>query len=531
MTVMSTPPSSRATAEQFFRLIADGLTDYSIVILDPDGSVVSWTRAAHIIEGYAAEDVLGEHVTIFWPPEDRRFVEEMLREAAQLGRSEVEGWAVRKGGERYWADVVFSAVRDDAGELTGFIRVLRDQTQRRIAEEAMIARTRELTERRELEEQLRQAQKMEAVGRLAGGIAHDFNNLLTAIRGNADLLLNDYPLDDPIKSNVEEINKAAERAASLTRQLLAFSRRQVLQPRVIELDLVLREMDGLLRRITADDIQLITRTVSRGALVRVDRGQLEQVLLNLVVNARDAMPAGGSLLIESGTAELGVDFVRHHAGAQTGSYVRLVVSDTGRGMDEPTLAHMFEPFFTTKSVGQGTGLGLATVYGIVKQSGGYITVESQTGAGTRFDIYLPRVFDQTEPSSTPPVQPVDASEPTVLLVEDEQAVRALAARILRKNGYRVLEARDGIEAQSVAAGFSGSISVLVTDVVMPRMGGRELAELLRAERPGLPVLYMSGYTDDALVHHGVVAGTGTWFLQKPFTPDGLARKLREIING
>ena len=531
MTVITNPTNSRATAEQFFRLIADGLTDYSIVILDADGSVVSWTRAAQLIEGYDAEDVLGEHVTMFWPPEDRRYVEDMLREAAQLGRSELEGWVLRKDGERYWAEIVFSATRDDAGELTGFIRVLRDQTLRRVAEEALQLRTKELMERRELEEQLRQSQKMEAVGRLAGGVAHDFNNMLTAIRGNAELLLHDFKLDDAVRSTVEEINAAADRAAALTRQLLAFSRRQLLQPRVMDLDNVLRDMDPVLRGIVANDTKLITRTAGGGALVRADRGQLEHVLMNLAVNARDAMPSGGTLTIESGVAELDEDFARTHPGAQPGLFVRLSVSDTGRGMDEATLSHLFEPFFTTKSLGQGTGLGLATVYGIVKQSGGYIAVQSEAGTGTRFDIYLPRIFETQESTVVTAPRRTESSEPMVLLVEDEDAVRALASRILRKHGYRVMEARDGIEAHAVAAQYNGTIAALVTDVVMPRMGGRELVETLRTERPDLRVLFMSGYTDDAVVLHGVVAGTNTWFLQKPFTPDGFARKVREIIEG
>jgi two-component system, cell cycle sensor histidine kinase and response regulator CckA len=531
MTVISESLNQRTTADHFFRLITDGLTDYSIVLLDADGFIVSWPRSAQMIEGYSAEDVLGEHVTMFWPMEDRAYVNQILREANQLGRSEIESWVLRENGERYWADVVFSATRDETGETTGFIRVLRDQTERRRAEEAMIARTQELNERRQLEQKLRQAQKMEAVGRLAGGIAHDFNNLLTAIRGNAELLLNDFPLEGGVRSNVEEINHAADRAAALTRQLLAFSRRQFLQPSVLNLDSVLGEMGSVVRGITGDDIKLITRTAGNGACLRADRGQLEQVLMNLAVNARDAMPQGGTLTLESGTAELDDDFVRTHPGAQTGSFVRLSVTDTGRGMDAPILAHLFEPFFTTKAVGQGTGLGLATVYGIVKQSDGYIDVQSKAGAGTRFDIYLPRVWQAGEGRSAAAARRADAPEEyTVLLVEDEDAVRALASRILRKHGYQVLEARDGIDAQSVAANYNGPISILLTDVVMPRMGGRELVEALRDVRPNLRVLYMSGYTDDALVHHGVVTGRGTWFLQKPFTPEGLARKLREVIE-
>jgi glycerol-3-phosphate dehydrogenase len=426
MTVISDSAlNQRTTADQFFRLITDGLTDYSIVLLDADGFIVSWPRSAQMIEGYSAEDVLGEHVTMFWPMEDRAYVNQILREASALGRSEIESWVLRENGDRYWADVVFSATRDDTGEITGFIRVLRDQTERRRAEEAMIARTQELNERRQLEQKLRQAQKMEAVGRLAGGIAHDFNNLLTAIRGNAELLLNDFPLDGGVRSNVEEINHAADRAAALTRQLLAFSRRQFLQPSVLNLDSVLAETAAVVRGITGDDIKVITRTAGNGAYLRADRGQLEQVLMNLAINARDAMPQGGTLTLESGTAELDEEFVRVHPGAQTGSFVRLSVTDTGQGMDAPTMSHVFEPFFTTKAVGQGTGLGLATVYGIVKQSEGYIEVQSKAGAGTRFDIYLPRVWQDGEARRNAAAQANEApTEHTVLLVEDEDGVRA-----------------------------------------------------------------------------------------------------------
>ncbi|MGH7466881.1 MAG: ATP-binding protein [Longimicrobiales bacterium] len=521
-------PRERSSAEQLYRLISDGVTDYSIVLLDPDGFVISWTRVAELIEGYRPEEIMGEHFTVFWLPEEKAAAESALLQATQTGRVELEGWRLRKSGERYWANVVISATRSPNGELTGFIRVLRDQTARRVAEDALRESQDAL---RKSEEQLRQAQKMEAVGQLAGGIAHDFNNLLTAIRGHAELLLGEMASQHPLRSDLEEINRAAERASTLTRQLLAFSRRQILQPRVLDLDVVVAEMERLLRRLIGEDIELVTSSAAANAFVRADRGQLEQVLMNLAVNARDAMPAGGRLTITADTVTLDESYVRLHPGARSGAYVRLSVCDTGTGMDAGTLLHVFEPFFTTKAVGKGTGLGLAMVYGIVKQSGGYIAVESETGMGTTFEIYLPRVCEEPDVIREPTAQPEPSDGAhTILLVEDEDAVRSLASRILRDRGYAVLEARDGAEALRIAETYKGSIHILLTDVVMPRMGGRELVERLTPSRPGMRVVYMSGYTNDALVHYGVLSGTGTWFLEKPFTPKTLTAKLQAVLS-
>ncbi len=388
----------------------------------------------------------------------------------------------------------------------------------------------DITERKQLEEQFHQAQKMEAVGRLAGGVAHDFNNLLTAILGAADLVLDSLTAGAPEREEVEEIRKAALRAADLTRQLLAFSRQQVIAPTVLNPNEVVANMDKLLRRLLGEDVELRTRLTPDLATVKADPSQLEQVVLNLAVNARDAMPTGGKLTIETQNAELDEAYVRGHISAQPGPYVMLAVSDTGIGMDAATQARIFEPFFTTKAIGKGTGLGLATVYGIVKQSGGWIWVYSEPGHGATFKIYLPRVTEAVAPAapSPPPPASVRGSE-TVLLVEDDDLIRNLVQRVLKANGYRVLVAANGREAEQVAEQHAGPIHLLMTDVVMPGMNGREVAERLAAARAGVRVLYLSGYTDDAIVHHGVLEA-GVAFLQKPFTPAVLGRKVREVLD-
>jgi two-component system, cell cycle sensor histidine kinase and response regulator CckA len=389
---------------------------------------------------------------------------------------------------------------------------------------------RDITEVKRLEDQLRQAQKMEAVGRLAGGVAHDFNNLLTAILGSTDLLLRDLEPTSPMRQDAAEIKKAGERAAGLTRQLLAYSRRQVLQPEVLDLNRVVADMDRLLRRLIGEDVSLSTVLAPDLGPVRADRGQVEQVIVNLVLNARDATPAGGKLTIETSNVQLDPSYVEAHAGARPGPFVLLTVSDTGAGMDAETTAHLFEPFFTTKEVGKGTGLGLATVYGIVKQSEGYITVYSEPGHGTTFKIYLPRVAGPA-PAAAPAPAPPERSRgsETVLVVEDEEAVRSLSRRALEASGYTVLAAADGPDALRLVERYGGPIHLVLTDVVMPGMTGREMAERLTQRRPGLRVLYMSGYPGDAIVHRGALE-PGTAFLQKPFMPEDLTRKVREVLD-
>jgi signal transduction histidine kinase/ActR/RegA family two-component response regulator len=380
-----------------------------------------------------------------------------------------------------------------------------------------------------LEEQYRQAQKMEAVGQLAGGVAHDFNNLLTIISGYSELLLSRLPADDPSRELVEEIYMAGERAAGLTRQLLAFSRKQVLEPRVIDLNRIVDEAGKMLRRLIGEDVEVVTRLEDRLPKVKVDPGQAEQILVNLAVNARDAMPRGGRLTIATAAVEIDAGYARSHLEVEPGRHVRITVSDTGEGMDAATAARVFEPFFTTKAKGKGTGLGLATVYGIVKQSGGSIEVSSQPGKGTSFEIYLPTAgVEAAELAPPAPVPALDGAE-TLLLVEDDPQVRALSRLALSMHGYAVLEAGNGEEAVRLSDGHAGPIHLLVTDVVMPRMGGRQLAEALRARRPSMKVLFLSGYTDDAMMRHGI-SHAEVAFLPKPFTPAALAAKVREALD-
>jgi signal transduction histidine kinase len=398
--------------------------------------------------------------------------------------------------------------------------------------ECLLGLLHDVTEPRLLEQQLRQAQKMEAVGRLAGGVAHDFNNLLTVITSYSDLLLEELPSEDPKREDLEQIRKAAEGAAGLTRQLLAFSRQQVLQPRILDLNGVVENTEKLLDRLIGEDIQLSTVLAPDLGLVNGDPGQLEQILMNLVVNSRDAMPRGGRLTIE--TADLNADdlFVRNHPLARPGRYAMLAVTDTGVGMDEETKVHIFEPFFTTKEQGKGTGLGLATVYGIVKQSGGFVWVYSEPGHGTSIKVYLPCAEAAAQASAAQETA-ADSGMPrgseTVLVVEDAPAVRAVMRQVLKRQGYTVLDAPDGAEALRLSAEHTGPIHMVLTDLVMPVLGGRQLTERLTELRPDTKVLYTSGYTDDAVVRHGLLE-SGVAFLQKPFAPEVLARKVREVLN-
>ena len=380
------------------------------------------------------------------------------------------------------------------------------------------------------EERLRQSQKLEAIGKLAGGVAHDFNNLLTAIMGYSELLLSHLQPEDQARKNAEQIRHAAVRAAALTHQLLAFGRRQVLAAKVLDLNAVAMNLEPMLRRLIGEDLELVIVPCPGLGQVRADPGQIEQVIMNLAINARDAMPRGGKLTIETANVELDAGYVRQQVSVRPGPYVLLAVSDTGCGMNAETQAHIFEPFFTTKEQGKGTGLGLATVYGIVKQSDGYVWVYSEPGHGTTFKIYLPRidgVSTTAEPDEARSA-PVSGRE-TILLVEDEEAVRDLVRGVLEGCGYSVLLAQNGEEALRLSGGHEGPIHLMVTDVVMPRMSGRELAERLASPRPTMKVLYISGYTDDAVVRHGVLS-RGVAFLQKPFMPDALLRKVREMLD-
>ena len=388
----------------------------------------------------------------------------------------------------------------------------------------------DVSERRKAEDQLRQAQKMDAIGQLAGGVAHDFNNLLGVITGYAGLLAKALPPEDKAKSHVAAIQSAADRAASLTRQLLAFSRKQILQQKVVDLNEIVAGMESLIGRLIGEDIELVKVRASRAAFVRADPSQLEQILLNLAVNARDAMPHGGSLTIETELVDLDAAYVQAHRAARPGRYAMLAVSDTGVGMDAEVQARIFEPFFTTKEPGTGTGLGLSTVYGIVKQSGGYVWLYSEQGRGATFKVYLPRVEEGSDPAGAPLAPaPAPRGSETVLLVEDEAMLRELIEESLATNGYRVLSAKHGADALGIAERHEGPIHLLLTDAIMPGMSGRELATHVAEIRGGIKILYMSGYTDDAVVRHGVLAAEVA-FLQKPFTPDALARKVRNVLD-
>jgi CheY-like chemotaxis protein len=378
---------------------------------------------------------------------------------------------------------------------------------------------------------LLQAQKLEVVGRLAGGVAHDFNNLLTVILGYSDLLLANLGKDDPVREGLIEIHRAADRATSLTRQLLTFSRRQVVTLHVLDLNLIVQALERMLRRLIGEDVELETRLASVLGRVRADAGQIEILIMNLAVNARDAMPHGGKILIETADVHFDQAYIDQHLAGTIGDYVMLAVSDTGIGMDETTKAHLFEPFFTTKEPGKGTGLGLATVYGIVKGLGGYVWVYSELGRGTTFKIYLPRIEHAlTRPDLRQSRSDTVRGTETILLVEDEEAVRGLAQRVLVAQGYQVLTARDGTEALRLYPTLQQPVHLLVTDVVMPQMSGRQLVDALIQKGPAPRVLYCSGYTDSAIGLHGLLS-PGAAFLEKPFTPDSLIRKVREVLDG
>ncbi len=424
-------------------------------------------------------------------------------------------------GETKYVEITGSPLRDTEGRIVGGIEIIRDITDRKKSE----------MERQNLEEQFRQAQKMEAVGKLAGGIAHDFNNLLTVISGYTDLLLNRLRKTDPLRGEIDAIRKAGEIAAGLTRQLLAFSRRQVLQPKSIKLNEVIANIEDMVRRLIGEDIELRTLLEEEPWDVRADPGQIEQVILNLVVNSRDAMAQGGTLTIETKNVDLDATYAESSVQVKPGPYVMIAVSDTGCGMNETTKARVFEPFFTTKEPGKGTGLGLSTVYGIVKQSRGYVWASSEPGVGTTFRVYLPRLVDSAG-HIAPSFESATAApngEETVLLVEDEELVREMVHQILRIQGYTVLVAGSGDEAVRIVKEYGGPIHLLLTDVVMPQMSGPGLAGQITDMRPEVKVLYMSGYTEDTIVHQSVL-DEGVNFIQKPFKKDVLGKKIREVLD-
>ena len=510
-------------SERMFQGVFDAAPD-GLLVVTPDGAIVlanveaermfGRALAGGVIEELLPAALRGGHVShrerFFALPRIRRMGEgrDLLARRADGTEFPVE---VSLGGYSY-------------NEHNAALCVVRDITARRTLEESL----------RRSEHQLRQAQKMEAIGNLAGGVAHDFNNLLSVILSYSSMLAEDMTPSDPRRADLEQIEAAGLRAVDLTRQLLAFSRQQILQPKVVDLNDIVAGMERMLRRLIGEDVELTVLLASGLGKVKVDPGQIEQIAMNLAVNARDAMPHGGKLTIETANVELDEGYCAAHVGAASGPHVMLAVTDTGTGMDKATQARMFEPFFTTKEKGKGTGLGLATVFGIVQQSGGNVWVYSEPGKGTTFKVYFPRtdaeavVDARVHDSSAPETATVGGTE-TILLVEDEESVRVLARTILRRFGYHVLEAQSGGDALLICEQHLSEIHLMLTDVVMPRMSGRQLSDRLQSLRPQMKVLYMSGYTDNSIVHHGVL-DSGVAFLQKPITPDALTRKVREVLD-
>jgi two-component system cell cycle sensor histidine kinase/response regulator CckA len=512
----------REAQGRFSRLSESGII--GINIADIHGNIVEANDAYMKMVGYSREELLRGAVR--WadltPPEFRHLADEAEAQLRATGiATPWETETFRKDGSRISMLVGVAML-----EYPRCIAFTADITERKRAE-AGRARAEEAL--RQSEEQLRQAQKMEAVGRLAGGVAHDFNNVLSVIMSYGELIVGDLKPADPLRTDIEEIRKAASRAAGLTRQLLLFSRQQVVEPKVMDLNEVLASMDKMLQRILGEDVELVSVPAKGAGRVKVDPSHVEQVILNLVVNARDAMPTGGKLTIETANVILDEDYTHSHLQVTVGPHVMMAVSDTGLGMDRETQTRIFEPFFTTKEKGKGTGLGLSTVFGIVQQSGGSIWVYSEPGKGTTFKIYLPRVDAELD-VLTPAVAPTTLrGTETVLLAEDEEQVRSIVLNVLLRQGYHVISAQNGGEALLLSDRHSGTIDLLLTDVVMPTMSGPELAKRLARTRPDMKVLCMSGYTDDSIVRHGVLE-SGVAFIQKPITPTLLMTKVREVLD-
>jgi two-component system cell cycle sensor histidine kinase/response regulator CckA len=502
--------AARASEARLSQLVEASII--GIIIVNVNGTILEANDVFLKMVGYDREELNAE--TLKWdkmtPPEMRSDTNRAIRELMESGETRPrEKEYIRKDGSRVPVMVGGTMIKGSASTIMAFVL--------------------DITATKALEEQLRQAQKLESVGLLAGGIAHDFNNMLTAINGYSDLILRGLKEGDPLRANVEEIRKAGQRSALLTHQLLAFSRKQVLQPRVLDINEVVTGTVKMLKRLIGEDIQLEIALDPHIGRAKVDAGQFSQIIMNLTVNARDALPTGGKITIETKNVFLDSFYAHRHVDFQAGPYVMMAVSDNGEGMNEATRRKIFDPFFTTKGT-RGTGLGLATVHGIVKQSGGNIEVYSEFGIGTTFKVYLPRVTDEIEAvkAKVTPLEMAGGTE-TILLVEDEEMVRNLSKKILTESGYTVITAASGRQALSVYESGEHKIDLLVTDVVMPGMGGRELAEALLEHLPGLRVLFTSGYTDDAVTRHGVIK-IDTHFMQKPFTPELFTNKVREILD-
>lgn len=507
-----TEEALRASEERFKRLVQN--SNDIIAVLDGGGRITHLGGPVDMILGYSPEDLIGAEVFSRIHPDDLHNARTVFQDIKlrQADSYRVECRYLHKEGAWIPVEVVGSNLLQDP-VVRGIVLNIRD-----------------ISERKKLQEQLQQAIKMEAVGMLAGGVAHDFNNLLNVINGYCELLLDDCVLEDKTRDEIALILQAGQKAASLTSQLLAFSRKQILQPIVLNLNDSITEMSAMLRRLIGEDIKLAVVTQPGLGWIHADPGQMQQIIMNLAVNARDAMPQGGRLTIETANVDLDKDYFRDHPPGASGPYVMLAISDTGEGMDAAVREHLFEPFFTTKEKGRGTGLGLSTVYGIVKQSNGLIWVYSEVGKGTTFKIYFPRLEGANEAAVIDTASPTQfCGSETILVVEDEDSVRALAARILGRYGYSVLAAASGEEALALARAHAGEIGLVMADVVMPGMSGRDLVAQLSAMLPGLKALFVSGYPTNAIGYHGIL-DAGVSFLQKPFTVEGLIRKVREVLD-
>lgn len=513
----------RQRAEEELRKLSQAVAQSAnmIVITDIQGRIEYANPRFTETTGYTLDEALGQTTQMLksghTPPE----VYQQLWETITAGKEwRGEFYNKKKNSELYWESASISPIKNADGVITHFLAVKEDITERKRAEETQA----------KLEDQLRQAQKMESIGRLAGGVAHDFNNMLTVIQGYCALMQDQIPAGDPLLADLNQIRRASERASTLTRQLLAFSRQQVLAPTVLDLNELVANLQKMLGRLIGEDITLSTVLQPGLWSIIADPGQMEQVIMNLVVNARDAMPTGGQIILETDNVYIDANYAQTHLEVPIGPCVLLVITDTGHGMDKPTLARIFEPFFTTKEQGKGTGLGLATVYGIVKQSGGHITVYSEPGQGTTFKIYLPATESPATPLTPPPTQPsARAGTETILLVEDDEMVRHLVHRELQAEGYTVMEASSGDKALALVKQHEGEIDLLLTDVVMPYMSGRELAQQLKELYPQVKVLFISGYTSDSVVRRGLLTAE-IEFLPKPFSLGKLASKIREVLE-
>ncbi len=505
-------------SEERYRTLFEGSRD-AVYITTQEGRFVDFNQSFLDLFVYDKEELAALHAQeTYAHPEDRHKFQQEIEKKGFVSDYEVK--LQKKDKKEMDCLLTASVRRDNDGTILGYQGILRDITERKRAEQEM----------KTLEEQLRQSQKMEAIGRLAGGIAHDFNNMLTIIKGYSQLSLSELKEDHPLRENLEGIQKATDRATGLIRKILAFSRRQVMEMNVLDLNILLIDLDKLLRRIIGEDIELVTVLAEDLGRVKVDPGQIEQVILNLAVNAKDAMLNGGKLTIETANAQLDEAYARSHIAVIPGRYVMFSMSDTGVGMSPDVRERIFEPFFTTKDKDKGTGLGLSTVYGIVKQSGGNIWVYSELNQGTTFKIYLPREEEPLEEIREKRVEEeLPYGSETVLVVEDEEELRKLAVQILQKQGYKVLEAPQGDEALLISQKYEGPIHLLITDVVMPGMSGRDLSERLTPLRPEIKTLYMSGHTNSAIIHHGVLE-PGVNLLQKPFTPEALVRKVHGVLT-